>query len=463
MRKPLQSPKAITALGIVFSALSFAEPAYAGRIVGDFNNDVNAYQQFSETLNAKSIGYIVAPNTQGEGFFVCSSVLVAPTWVLTSAHCAYSANSTKFVSSFAVAEADAFIPHHKYKPGEYLESKDCYLSVDLMFQSSSSLCKNSPEQAIYDLALLRLNRDVTTKVTKDNENNVVIEKDIMVPIYPSKTIVTSGFEGYFVGYGRSGDGTSSKPALDAVPTLHNKEKPSDSDLMLAAAVDKLGGRNYFLPTANGQVFSSDFDDGINDFFNKNIDGYSKLEFEYAPDSGDSGSGLFNSQTNELVGLVAGTGWGRKYFPPGRILSFRPFQYGSLSFYTPLGQHSGWISNVISANAKTVFKPKSYIPTGRTLKLVLPQGGNLAGEFNLEFSDSFITQEFEFISTVYSEVLNDEIYESVFPSVTPSPSPNPKTKPNPNPEPEPKDVSEPSTLGSVLLLGFAVLRYSTRLR
>lgn len=272
------------------------------------------------------------------------------------------------------------------------------------------ICKNTPQQGIYDIALVHLNKDITATTS-------------LKPVQPSKQaqLPEKGFIGRFVGYGDQGSG--SQPIKTGLATLFKGDPTKDSTRLLAATDDRLGGQN-FLNVLNytatksspaGQMLYADLDDG-----NKrtNIDRQpdTKLKFEYSPYMGDSGAGVFDP-SNNLVAIVNGVGYGNAVVPgpPYLYISFAPPKYGSLSFFTPLAQHRGWIAAVINANMYKTFTGKAYVPTNTKYSPVILPTGNLAGSSKSSLPDSMIKIFADVIVEPYPEGFNEVIWEKIFPS------------------------------------------------
>ena len=379
--------------GVIGFSTIVVEPASAGRIVGEYSNpvDINRYLSFTGALSREdSTGYLLMNGANPPGR-PCTGMLIAPSWVISSAHCVdnpvdgFLATSGKFSSAGSVANITSTFIHKSYSG-----STPTYFSN---FPNPFGFYQNFPQRAAYDIALFKLDRNM-------------VEDGAMIPIKPSISTPTGSFVGNFAGYGRKGDGKDQKIFTEGL-TL--PKSPTDSDLQAAAISDLLGGNNV-IKNLSGNILYSDFDDGS---FLHNIDGdiLPLLSLEYSPERGDSGSGLFDDSGN-LVGLVSGGGYGNKLFG-GSPKSFKPFEYGSLAFYTPLSIHAGWLSNVISANQGIPSPGKPILPKGNSINYTSFSGGNLAG--GLVIDDALFSLEFDLVEDTYSEVFNEQTYNSVFAS------------------------------------------------
>jgi Trypsin len=393
--------KWVAAIGVFGFFSMIVEPALAGRISGDYSNpgDIGKYINFTGSLARQdSTGYLLMSGG-GKGTS-CTGVLIAPSWAISSAHCArnpsssFQATSGKFASAGSVANITSTFIHKSY-----VNSSQTYFNN---FPNASGFYQNFPQRAAYDIALFKLDRNL-------------IQDGGMIPIKPSTITPTGSFVGNFAGYGRQGDGRDQNNFVNGLSSLTGS--PTTSELQAAAIADLLGGSNV-VSSVSGVLYS-DFDDGTS-LRNIDRDAVPQLAYEFSPDTGDSGSGLFDANGN-LVGLVSGGGYGNKVVS-GLPRSFEPFEYGSLAFYTPLSKHAGWLSNVISLNNGLPLPGNPILPKGNKIKFISFSGGNLSGE--LELDDALFSQEFNLIEDTFSEDFDEQVYNSVFVSNSQPPTPVP---------------------------------------
>lgn len=388
------SQKQIFVIGIVGFFSMLVEPALAGRIHGNYDNsgDIGGYINFTDSLNrVNNTGYLLMADPSSNRGTNCTGVLVAPSWVISSAHCvsnpssSFRATSGRFASAGSVANiTSTFIRK------EYFTSPSRYFADS---SNASGFYQNFPQRALHDVALFKLDRNMITD-------------GAMIPVRPSTVTPAGSFVGNFAGYGRQGDGRNSNVAINGLASLTTGVL-TESNLKAAAISDLLGGNNLISPLG-GSVFYSDFDDGTA-LRNIDRDTVPRLNYEFSPDAGDSGSGLFD-QSGNLVGLVSGGGYGNKVVS-GIPRSFQPFEYGSLGFYTPLGRQTGWLSNVISLNSSNPTLGKPILPRGNKIRFSSFSGGNLSGI--LELDDFLFSQEFDLVEDTFSEEFNEQVYNSVF--------------------------------------------------
>jgi hypothetical protein len=422
----------LVSFGVCYTLLVYTTPTKAGNVVGDFYSQSQNYLKFAFSFNKNSIGYLLFFNKKTKQYQACSGTLIKsgkdidPTtkqeyvggWVLTSAHCSIDPKDAlggKFVTEKGEADIDAFIRHIKYNPAiPYAEQ---IIKVDgedkFMCVASDKPCGNKPQVAIMDIALVHINKDLTATGLE--------------PIAPAKgvNVPSAGFVGGFVGYGKQGGADPEKPgktkqSADSLSTLDTSDPKKESSRLLAAENDKLGGKNFFnvlkysatdMFPYSGQVFYADLDNGSGSY---NVDNKSdtQLNLEYSPYFGDSGAGVFD-ENNNLVAIVSGAGYGNKV-SSNTIKSFAPPHYGSLTFYTPLAQHRGWISSVIKANKFKKFTSKPYEPTGENYSPFMPSTGALSST-SKSLPDSMINIIADVIIEPYPETFDDAVWEEVFPS------------------------------------------------
>ncbi len=402
--------KGLLCFGICTVSIEYAMPANAGNVVGDFSFQAEKHKQFADSFAPDSLGYLVFFDTQEQVYSRCSGTLIEGSWVLTSAHCGINYNNVigaKFVTPFGEADMDAFLPHYKYDP--FIPYAQSITKGDFDCSSFSGPCRNTPQQAIYDIALVHLSTNL--------EDSLSIK-----PTFPSLSKIETSFYGAFVGYGDQGSGLGNVNV--GLKTL--VENPTEaSNRLVAATDDRLGGQNLLnvFNYTQGQVFISDFDNGTNQ---RNIDRdpNTTLNLEYGAAPGDSGSGVFEGDRN-LVAIVSGGGYGNRANPTNPFLPFTvyaPPEYGSQVFYTPLAQHSGWLSNAIKANQGKTFTQMGYVSTNSNYSPAILPTGNLAsvgGNFLLP--DSMISLLAEVIVEPYSEEFNEAVWNEVFPSSPATPA------------------------------------------
>jgi hypothetical protein len=417
----------LVSFGICYTLLVCAAPVKAGILVGEFSSKVNEYKKFADSFNTKSIGYLLFFDKTTKKYSTCSGTLIRSGkdtdpktkkeyvggWVLTSAHCADTASKTlgaKFVTEQGEADVDAFLPHYKYKKGLYAESKaNGVFTCDALIEKRT--CKNTPEQAIYDIALVHLNKDLTLTTTLE-----------AIPPSKQEKLPEKGFIGGFVGYGRQGSGIPSNPIKAGLFTLfkNGSDPKNEATRLIAATDDRLGGKNFLKvlnysatsKTPAGQVLSADLDNGTK-LMNVDLQPDTNLKLEYSPYVGDSGAGVFDDKNN-LVAIVSGAGYGNTVNGLKLFQSFTPPNYGSLSFYTPLAQHRGWIANAIKANKFKTFTKKRYVPTDEKYSPAILPTGNLASTGKL-LPDSMMKIFADVIVQPYSEAFNEAVWKEIFPS------------------------------------------------
>lgn len=381
--------------GCICYLVAFAVcPAKAGRLLGDYTSRYNDYRIEKATTNIDSAGLLLLSN--GVGNATCSSVLISSYYALTSAHCFTGAkiaspNSARFASIYGDAYVTSYTIHKSFnKSGVYW----------------NNLTKsNTPQQATYDIALVRLSTDMEGLGMRP------------APLQPSTTAPVSPFTGTFTGFGRQGNG--------GTEVICNVPCSTATSLIDLASETYHGGENTI--NSFSTFFASDFDDGS---FLRNIDNMPALPFEYAPDVGDSGSGLFDD-TGKLLGLVSGGGYGTKVSPGTfNVFKYDPFSYGSLSIYTPLYLHTGWLTNMMKANPF----PSTTIPIGTTgngfVEVPFDPTGGLSGQPVL--SGSIFNEGLVEIADIFSEVFSQDVYDEVYGNGTPPPPPPQESVPGPLP-------------------------------
>jgi hypothetical protein len=393
--------KQAVVIGVIGFLVTIVEPALAGRVAGDYSNsgDIGKYINFTSSLSREnSTGYLLMADPSGKVGATCTGVLISSSWAISSAHCVnnptsnFRATSGQFASAGSVANITSTFIHKGYASSSPRYFND--------FPNASGFYQNFPQRAVYDIALFKLDRNL-------------IQDGGMIPVKPSAITPTGSFVGNFAGYGRQGDGRERNNFQNGLSSLPGS--PTDSDLKAAAIQDLLGGTNV-ISSLGGTVLYSDFDDGtsLRDIDRNTVP---RLAYEFSPDTGDSGSGLFDENGN-LIGLVSGAGYGSKVVA-GLPRSFEPFEYGSLAFYTPLSKHAGWLSNVISLNNSAPSPGRPILPRGNKIRFTSFSGGNLAGD--LELDDALFGQEFDLIEDTFSEEFNEQVYNSVFPTNSQPPS------------------------------------------
>lgn len=376
---------------LLIDFLLINQPAYAGRINGNYNDpsSLEEYKKFTNTLSfKKDSGYLFLANvkqisTPGK---LCSAVEVAPQWLVTSAHCLDNKNSATYFSENGLVSHSIAILQHKN-----FQASDLYFKIGCFGYP----CRNqSPQKAKNDIALIRL--DIPVRANELDLN---------------RSKPTEPFQGVFLGWGDKGDGNtdsitkvSEKGYKTIIDKLKSTLSESEQRKIFAECYDNdaLGGRNTYKLIDNS-FLSSDFDKVVNNVSDPiyNIDNLPGLKNEYFPDGGDSGAGLFKYPTSELMGIVAGGGYGNRALSNGNTFSHASGHYGSVAFFTPIYVHSKWIKNVINLNKNSKFKYKTYIPKGTLIKVL--QGQIERGlSYEIEIPDTLLAYESEILSDIYPE-------------------------------------------------------------
>jgi hypothetical protein len=418
----------LVSFGICYTLLLCTAPVKAGILVGEFSSKVNEHKKFADSFNAKSIGYILFFDKTTGKYSTCSGTLIRSGkdinlktkkeyiggWVLTSAHCADKSSKTlgaKFVTEQGEADVDAFIPHFRHDPAipyaEAIDPKTGQFTCDA--NKKNKPCSNTSKQAIYDIALVHLTKDLTATTSLE-----------AIPPSQQAQLPEKGFIGGFVGYGRQGSGIPSNPIKVGLLTLFKSgnDPKSEATRINAAIDDRLGGKNFFnvLNSSAGQVLYADLDNGTK-LINVDRQPDTKLKLEYSPYFGDSGAGVFDS-SNNLVAIVSGAGYGNNVNNLNNqysYISFAPPNYGSLSFYTPLAQHRGWIAAAIEANRFKTFTKKAYVPTDKNYSpVILTTGGFAAADKSL-LPDFMMKIFADVIVEPYPETFNEAVWKEIFPS------------------------------------------------
>jgi hypothetical protein len=368
---------------ILLILLNPVYPVLAGRIDGNLSDhqDHSKYKSFTAGMaQSKSTSGILLIVRDGGAGGACSAVVIDRLWIVTSAHCMRGAKAAIFYrggkriySVIGAVIPKAFDFEKTYwKPGclEYP-------------------CKNDfPAKAKSDIALLRVDEPMDGAVAK-----------------PSSSLQKRPFTGEFIGWGKKGDGITDEISSVKEQGFKNiRMTPGMSKdqifqmLDLSLKEDALGGQNTFALIGNS-FYSSDFDkvDSLGATSSAyNIDNEPGLAYEYQAGSGDSGSGLFNSVTGELVGLIAGGGYGNKIISGAKGKAYSPGAYGSLDFITPISIHYTWMQRTISANASRTYKKRPFVSTGERLRILfLASGQGKEGEPPV-FLDSIFKYESEFV-------------------------------------------------------------------
>ena len=363
---------------LCFNSLS---PASAGRINGEFLNDHDRgrYRIFTDSLklNKSTSGILLLSRGNGKGGG-CSAVAVDKLWIATSAHCIIGAKSAIFYRGDArLYSVIGAVINKRFDPLRYYWKPGCF----------EYPCKNDyPTKAQFDIAILRVNEIMQGPIAKLSSN-----------------LDNSPFVGSFMGWGDKGDGATDEISSVKVPGLQLLRLKShmSNDQILATLErsfqeDSLGGQNIFTLIGNS-FYSSDLDkmnDATQTNPNYNTDNKPGIMYEYQAGSGDSGSGLFNTETGELVGVIAGGGYGNKIVNPSEQRSYSPGAYGSLDFITPIAIHRNWIQGTISINANRVYRKIAYLPTGAELRVISLDDGLGKERNTASITDKIFVYEIE---------------------------------------------------------------------
>lgn len=199
-------------LGVTTLILSITQPAFAGRIVGNFDNptDIAKYVSFAKAPETEEIlnqiGYVLIFDKDTGRYNNCGAAVIDNYWIATSAHCVvtkkndstlFKASSAIFTANDTVSEATQIVFHKNF------DQKSLYFEPSC----SSFPCSNNPKKAISDIALIRFNRDITKQVvgTLPSGDDIVVSTKTrpgMISVNKPET----GFNAGFIGWGRPGDG-----------------------------------------------------------------------------------------------------------------------------------------------------------------------------------------------------------------------------------------------------------------
>jgi Trypsin len=289
--------RSLATAAFTVAALGFSTTAQAGTI--RHGTDQGAYETLATLF--PSVGRLQLVYEGVSSPSTCSGTLIAPTLVLTAAHCVEFKQEQNNVINYRPFKAGYFTLGNAGAPG------NSYYSITggvIKREYQSFPNRNVGLRTGYDLAVLELIQEVSN-VTPAS-------------LYVSRD--ENGKIGNYVGFGRSGDG------------LTGAVEPPGT---------KRAGQNVISTnTGNPRLLASDFDNPNlfnNPFYEDLFDGKKlPLPYEYNIAPGDSGGGLFIGQGADakLAGVNSFT------LPPGRN-----GKYGAESYTTRVSSWTTWVDNV----------------------------------------------------------------------------------------------------------------------